>query len=57
MSVVRERELLSAAGQLSSAADSLRAAGFGTMADEIDALIAMLDVEILLSTVPTIQGS
>jgi hypothetical protein len=51
MSVTRGTELLSAAGYLSNAADSLRAVGLNTLADEIDAFIATLNVEILLSSV------
>ena len=50
MGIVRETELLSAAGHLCSAADNLRAVGLCLLADEIDALIANLEVEILLST-------
>jgi hypothetical protein len=48
MSVVRERDLLCAAGYLSNAADNLREMGLVTLADEIDSFIAMLDAEILL---------
>ena len=48
MGIVRERDLLCAAGYLSNAADNLRAMGLLTLADEIDAFIAMLDAEILL---------
>lgn len=50
MGSVRGVELLSAAGYLCSAADNLRAVGLVMLADEIDAFIANLDVEILLST-------
>jgi len=48
MGIVRERDLLCAAGYLSNAADDLRAMGLLMLADEIDSFIAMLDVEILL---------
>ena len=48
MAIVRERDLLCAAGYLSNAADNLRAMGLLTLADEIDAFIAMLDAEIVL---------
>jgi hypothetical protein len=48
MGIVREAELLSAAGYLCSAADNLRAIGLLMLADEIDAFVASLDVEILL---------
>jgi hypothetical protein len=48
MGIAREPELLSAAGYLCSAADNLRAVGLLTLADEIDAFLAMLDLEILL---------
>ena len=48
MGIVRERDLLCAAGYLSNAADNLRAMGLLMLADEIDSFIAMLDVEILL---------
>jgi hypothetical protein len=51
MGVTRGAELLSAAGYLSNAADNLRAAGLVVLADQIDALIAALNVEILLSSV------
>lgn len=44
-------ELLSAAGSLCSAADHLRAIGLVMLAAEIDALIANLDVEILLGSI------
>ena len=49
MGIVRERDLLCAAGYLSNAADNLRAMGLLTLADEIDSFIAMLDAEILLA--------
>jgi hypothetical protein len=44
--------LLSAAGYLCCAVDDLRAAGLGTLADEIDAFIAILDarIESLIAT-------
>jgi hypothetical protein len=48
MGTVREAELLSAAGYLCNAADNLRAVGLSTLADELEALIATLDVEIVL---------
>jgi hypothetical protein len=48
MGIVRERDLLCAAGYLSNAADNLRAMGLLTLADEIDSFIAMLDAEIVL---------
>ena len=51
MSIVCERDLLSAAGYLSNAADNLRAIGLLRLAAEIDAFIATLDAEILLCTV------
>jgi len=51
MSIVCERDLLSAAGYLSNAADNLRAIGLLRLAAEIDAFIATLDAEILLRTV------
>jgi hypothetical protein len=51
MAIAHKAELLSAAGYLSGAADNLRAVGFLALADEIDKYIAMLDVEILLSSV------
>ena len=51
MGIVRESDLLCAAGYLCSAADNLRAVGLLTLADEIDAFIAMLEAEILLGTV------
>lgn len=51
MGIVRERQLLCAAGYLCNAADNLRAMGLVGLADEIDAFIAMLDAEILLTTV------
>jgi hypothetical protein len=40
--------LLSAAGYLSTAADDLRRAGYGGLAEEIDRLIAALDLESVL---------
>jgi hypothetical protein len=40
--------LLSAAGYLSTAADDLRRAGYGGLAEEIDRLIAALDLESAL---------
>ena len=49
MGIARERDLLCAAGDLSNAADKLRAMGLVTLADEIDSFIAMLDAEILLA--------
>ena len=50
MATVREAALLSAAGYLCNAADNLRAVGMSMLADELEALIATLDVEILLGT-------
>jgi hypothetical protein len=50
MSIVRETDLLSAAGYLCSAADNLRAIGLLALADEVEAFIATLDAEILLAT-------
>jgi hypothetical protein len=50
MTMLRERDLLSAAGCLSRAADELRASGLLSLAEEIDSFIAMLDAEILLGT-------
>ena len=40
--------LLSAAGHLTTAADDLRRAGYGAFAEEIDELLADLDIEYLL---------
>ena len=51
MGILRERDLLCAAGYLSNAADNLRAVGLVNLADEIDSFIAMLDAEILLASV------
>jgi hypothetical protein len=51
MTMLREAELLSAASNLCGAADNLRALGLLLMADEIEAYLAMLEAEILLSTV------
>ena len=48
MGIVRERDLLCAAGYLSNAADNLRAMGLVMLADEIDSFIAILDAEIVL---------
>jgi hypothetical protein len=50
VSIVRETDLLSAAGYLCSAADNLRAIGLLALADEVEAFIATLDAEILLAT-------
>ena len=50
MTMLRERDLLSAAGCLSRVADELRASGLLRLAEEIDSFIAMLDAEILLGT-------
>jgi hypothetical protein len=41
--------LLSAAGDLCTAADNLRALGMLSLADEIDAFILSIDLELLLS--------
>jgi hypothetical protein len=48
MAIAREIELLSAAGSLCSAADRLRAIGLLMLADELERVIASIDVEILL---------
>ena len=45
-----ELGLLCAAGDLCNAADQLRAIGLLSLAAKIDALIDMLDVELLLDT-------
>ena len=50
MGVTRESELLSAAGSLCTAADHLRAIGLLALAEQLEALLALLDVEILIST-------
>ena len=50
MSIVRESDLLCAAGYLCSAAETLRAIGLLALADEVEAFIASLDAEILLAT-------
>jgi hypothetical protein len=46
VSIVRERDLLCAASYLCTAADNLRAVGLLSLADEIEAFIALLDAEI-----------
>ena len=51
MSIVRESDLLCAASHLCNAADNLRAVGLITLADAIEAFIATLDAEILLTSV------
>ncbi len=64
MAILRERDLLSAAGCLCRAADDLRAIGLLRLAEEIDSFIAMLDAEILLGTLadeqvtdgPSVEG-
>lgn len=50
MRMGRDVDLLSAAGDLCSAADRLRAVGLVMLAEEIDAVLATLEVEILLGT-------
>jgi hypothetical protein len=52
MGIAREAELLSAAGYLCSAAENLRAVGLMMLADELDAFIASIDLEILLGLSP-----
>ena len=47
---MRQGDLFCAAAYLSNAADNLRAIGFLTLADEIEAFIAMLDAEISLAS-------
>ena len=47
---VREIALLGAASDLCNAADHLRAIGLLTLAADIEALIEVLDVELLLGT-------
>lgn len=47
----REAELLSTAGYLCSAADSLRSLGLTALADDIDRYIRMLEVEVFLDLV------
>ena len=49
MGIAREAVLLSAAGYLCSAAEDLRALGLGALADEVDAFIATIDLEVMLS--------
>lgn len=53
MGMARDADLLSAAGDLCSAADHLRAVGLVMLADEIDAFLATLEVEILLTSEPS----
>jgi hypothetical protein len=50
MSIVREGDLLCAASYLCTAADNLRAIGLLSLADEIEAFIALLDAEISLGS-------
>jgi len=56
---VRESDLLCAASHLSNAADNLRAIGLCSLADEIEAFIALLDAEIarLKGAISSKQGS
>jgi hypothetical protein len=51
MSIVRESDVVCAAGHLCNAADNLRAVGPMTLADAIEALIATIDAEFLLTRV------
>jgi len=51
MGTARETELLSAAGYLCSAVESLRAVGLSGLADELDRYIIVLEVEAFLNTV------
>jgi hypothetical protein len=55
MGTTHDVGLLSAAGDLCSAADHLRAVGLVTLADEIDAFLATLEVEMLLASKPSQQ--
>jgi hypothetical protein len=48
---VRDMGLLCAASDLCNAADSLRASGLLRLAAEIEAIIEMLDLELLLDTI------
>jgi|SoiMethySBSTD1v2_1073268.scaffolds.fasta_scaffold2890515_1 hypothetical protein len=57
MGIAREAELLTAAGFLCSAADNLRAVGLQMLADEIDAFIASIDLEILLGPLSDLNPS
>lgn len=50
MGMTHHLDLLSAAGDLCSAADHLRAVGLVTLAEEIDAFLAALEVEMLIAT-------
>jgi len=50
VSIVHESDLLCAASHLCNAADNLRAVGLLSLADAIEAFIATLDAEILLTT-------
>jgi hypothetical protein len=50
-------ELLSAAGYLCTAAERLRAAGFWGLAEEVEQLLASLDVEVLLDSLPSVSGT
>jgi len=44
--------LFSASGYLCSAAEDLRSTGLFTLADEVEALIAVLELELLFRTAP-----
>jgi hypothetical protein len=51
MGIIHESELLSAAGSVCNAADRLRALGLQDLADQLEAFLAQLDVEIFLSSI------
>jgi hypothetical protein len=51
MGITRGAELLSAASYLTNAADNLRALGLVALAEQIEAFVATLNVEILLTSV------
>ena len=55
MGIVHDRDLLSAAGDLCSAADHLRAVGLVLLAEEIDAFLVTLEGEMRLASKPSQQ--
>jgi len=49
---MKETHLFSASGYLCSAAEYLRSIGLFTLADEVEALIAVLELEVLIRIEP-----
>lgn len=53
---MNQAQLFSASGYLCSAAEDLRSEGLFTLADEVETLIALLELELLIRIEPVVDN-